>query len=95
MRLNNRIGMLVLQERENAIGLTPFDFAQKYHNGSDFFKYIKKEYQEEIKNINTNTYYGTTFSMNNILQKFIDSFEKNFYENQQKINDKVKEINKA
>ena len=84
-----------LSQPENAIGLTPFDFAQKYHNGSDFFKYIKKEYQEEIKNINTNTYYGTTFSMNNILQKFIDSFEKNFYENQQKINDKVKEINKA
>lgn len=84
-----------LSRPENAIGLTPYDFAKKNaaNFSAEFNNYIETEYQEEIKNISDKKEYGTTFSIN-ILQDFIDDFNNNFLQNQQKIVEKVNLLNK-
>jgi|GEM_PF-3353391 hypothetical protein len=86
-----------LTKPENARKEIPFQFAKKYRETKpEFFKYIKAEYEEEKENIPLNIKFGETFSLNNgILQDFIDYFEKNFYEKQQKLIEKINEINRA
>ncbi len=86
-----------LSKPENARKEYPFMFAKQHReNNPNFYNYIRTEYKEEVNNLNTGTTYGKTFSMNDdILKNFINSFEKNFIENQQKIIDKINEINKA
>ena len=85
-----------LSQPENAIGLTPYDFAIRNSGTANkvFLDYIEKEYQEETQNIQNKKQYGRSFS-SNLLQDFIEEFENNFLENEQKILDKVAQINKA
>lgn len=85
-----------LSQPENAIGLTPYSFAKKNSESASkaFNDYIEKEYQEELKNISNKKEYGKTFEVN-LLQDFIEELEKNFLQNQEKIIEKVNELNKA
>ena len=86
-----------LTKPENAIKQIPYFYATQHKEDKpDFFNYIKAEYSEELKNISIKKQYGETFSINDgILQKFIDYLEENFYKNQLRILEKVKEMNKA
>ena len=56
-----------LSKPENIIGLTPYDVAmnEDFNPSSEFVNYIKKEYKEELANINSNKYYGKYFSLDN------------------------------
>ena len=84
-----------LSQPTNAIGLTPYDFAKKYSDttNKELNDYIEREYQEELKNINGKKEYGTTFSAN-LIQEFIEELENNFLQNQQKVIEKVNQLNK-
>lgn len=85
-----------LSRPENAIGMTPYSFAKKYADtaNKEFNDYIEREYKEELKNISERKEYGTTFS-NNLIKELMEELENNFLQNQQKIIEKVNEINKA
>ena len=102
-KMNDLRAVKILRERgaylsqpENAIGLTPYDFAVKYgqNASAEFNNYIEKEYQEELKNISAKKEYGKTFEIN-LLEDFIEELEKNFLQNEQKIIEKIELINKA
>ena len=84
-----------LSKPENAIGLTPYNFAINYKDPKNkvFNDYIEKEYQEELQNIKNKKDYGTTFALN-IVQDFMDGFEENILQNQQQFLDRIEEINK-
>ena len=85
-----------LSKPTNAIGLSAYDYAlqNKQYKKKDFLKYIEKEYQEEVKNIQENKQYGKYFSFNiiNDIQKELERDSQIF---QQKIIDKINEINKS
>ncbi len=84
-----------LSRPENAIGMTPYDFAKKYAatSSKEFNDYIEREYQEEIKNIKNKKEYGTTFA-NILIKELKEELEKNLLQNQQKIIEKVNLLNK-
>ncbi|MBQ4493639.1 MAG: ankyrin repeat domain-containing protein [Elusimicrobiaceae bacterium] len=84
-----------LSKPENAIGLTPYDFAKQNTKTAttNFIAYIDKEYQEETKNISAKKEYGTTFEAN-LLQDFIKELEDNLLKNEQRIIEKINQINK-
>lgn len=85
-----------LSNPKNAIGLTAYDYAlqNKQYKKKDFLKYIETEYQEELKNIQDNKQYGKYFSFN-IINDIQEELERDSQIYQQKIIDKINEINKV
>lgn len=85
-----------LSSPKNAIGLTAYDYAlqNKQDKKTDFMKYIEKEYQEELKNMQEKKQYGKYFSFN-IINDIQEELERDSHIYQQKIIDKINEINKV
>lgn len=85
-----------LSSPKNAIDLTPYDFASKYRKtaSSDFLEYIQKEYLEEIRNLDNRKQFGKYFDLG-LIDGLKYELEKNLFEYQQRIINKINELNKA